>query len=130
MSRDKCNQQQAEAKVAAQMPLHIKETKAQLVIDNSKDFEHVKIQVLSARVLSLIQSPPPCGGAITTRHNMLPVCRLQPQISCDVCPAYHVHSVQVQKLVISLQPYRWLGMMTSPPVLMGFFWLAIKMIRQ
>lgn len=57
MSRDKCNQQQAEAKVAAQMPLHIKETKAQLVIDNSKDFEHVQIQVLSARVH--LFSPPP-----------------------------------------------------------------------
>lgn len=46
MKRDSCTQQQAEAKVAAQMPLSTKSAKAQLVIDNSQDLAHIELQVI------------------------------------------------------------------------------------
>ena len=43
--RDKCSRSQAEVKVKAQMPLHIKQDKSQIVIDNSGDRNHCKQQV-------------------------------------------------------------------------------------
>ena len=43
--RDKCSKSQAEAKVKAQMPLHTKRDKSQIVVDNSGDRHHCKHQV-------------------------------------------------------------------------------------
>ena len=45
MKRDACTREQAEAKVAAQMPLSAKQAKAKLVLDNSGDLDHVQQQV-------------------------------------------------------------------------------------
>ena len=46
VKRDTCSREQAEAKVKAQMPLNTKQAKAHIVIDNSKDLEHMEGQVL------------------------------------------------------------------------------------
>ena len=44
--RDKCSHTQAEAKVAAQMPLSKKAAMSQIIIDNSGDQSHCKQQVV------------------------------------------------------------------------------------
>ncbi|KAL3132000.1 hypothetical protein ABBQ32_008622 [Trebouxia sp. C0010 RCD-2024] len=45
MQRDKCTASQAERKVAAQMPLHLKEEMSQFIVDNSGNRSHCEHQV-------------------------------------------------------------------------------------
>lgn len=45
MQRDRCTVLQAERKIAAQMPLHLKESKSQFVLDNSGSRNHCQHQV-------------------------------------------------------------------------------------
>lgn len=64
MQRDRCTASQAEHKVAAQMPLHLKEGKSHFVLDNSGSRSHCQHQVgLQIGVIACMS-----GSAAVSKH--------------------------------------------------------------
>ena len=143
MHRDKCTASQAERKVAAQMPLHLKEGKSQYVLDNSGSRSHCQHQVgvqdccywlhvdvggvpfcMSGPQLCPILEVPACGSTLTCQivGHPLPA---RDTLSAD---AFFTVS-QVLQLANQLQgKYKMIGTATSPIAFLGVVWIVMKAV--
>lgn len=82
MQRDRCSASQAERKVAAQMPLHLKEDKSQFVLDNSGSRSHCQHQVE-------LQD---CGCQLHVNLSGIPFCMFQHNCALLYRPLHAVQS--------------------------------------
>ena len=73
MQRDGCSRQQADAKIAAQMPLDAKRAKSQHVVDNSGAKQETEAQVRPGSQHPIICSCIMCVGFMLIGHGCFPL---------------------------------------------------------